>query len=279
MLRIANWSKHYETAETRKVVSLRWVPVPNKQGKGYAKLVRKHGAAGLGVWVAILQMASTRNRDERDGSLDYSVEDMSDVSRIPAESFVEVLPTLQEIGWLQGVTTESGCHPDDPGDSPGRRKEGRTEGRSEGTESKEENSPQPPKGGQERSLRPHIQIGDALALRIGSSVSECRRQVAALLGAGSSPDDLSRMVDLAKPDDRPWEWASRVQRERESGGAPVPSERECSGCFTISSGCSALALSEFRGALICESCAERIAHGEPVPGYPDEGTTTLRIAR
>ena len=64
---IRDWDEHFETSESKKVKVLGWVPIPNRTGEGYYELVDAHGAAGLGVWVAIVQAASRRHRDQRDG--------------------------------------------------------------------------------------------------------------------------------------------------------------------------------------------------------------------
>jgi hypothetical protein len=62
ILRIRDWSEHFENNRTKELVRMAWVPVPNKQdGDGYTELLdHVNGAAHLGAWIAIVELASTR---------------------------------------------------------------------------------------------------------------------------------------------------------------------------------------------------------------------------
>lgn len=153
-LNVLGWKDHYETSETKKLKQLRWVPVPNVMKRGYAKLLSRHGYRGLGVWVAILQTASRKDKDSRDGVLDHTLEDLALETRGDIRDLQEILPTLQEIGWLslqgvdpQGVTSSAGIAGDSPGttgDSADEGKEGR-KGR-ERREGRNGNPPTPQRG-------------------------------------------------------------------------------------------------------------------------------------
>ena len=133
-IRILNWDEHYETAETRKLVRLRWVPLPNTMGRGYAKLMARHGYAGLGVWACLLETASRKHREKRDGSLSYTLEDLALESRGNLTELQEILPTLREIGWISLEMASAGI----AGESPGIAGESADEGKGrEGRESRE----------------------------------------------------------------------------------------------------------------------------------------------
>ena len=127
-----DWNKHFETAETRKLKYLRWVPVPNNQSDpGYLSLVaRENGAAMLGAWIAILQLAS-RSKQEFRGMLvegngnPYSIETIALVVRMPVDLVRQTVVLLTtEIPWLEWVCDPSDdavCDPSLPtsGEPPG----------------------------------------------------------------------------------------------------------------------------------------------------------------
>ena len=107
MLRIRDWDKHFENAASRKLHRLDWVAVPNKMdGSGYTALVdHPNGAAHLGAWYAIVEIAS---RQKPRGNLPDPIggicQCLGRISRLPADVFAEVLPRLLEIGWIEEVS-------------------------------------------------------------------------------------------------------------------------------------------------------------------------------
>ena len=108
MYRIRDWNRHFETAESRKLKRMVWVPVPNKtDGEGYTALVdHPNGAAHLGAWYAILEAASKQNpRGSLPSGIPQTIggicQSLSRISRLPSRIFEEVLPRLVEIGWLE----------------------------------------------------------------------------------------------------------------------------------------------------------------------------------
>jgi hypothetical protein len=99
--RIHDWAKHYENNRTRDLKRMDWVPVPNRMdGLGYTTLLHHHnGAAHLGVWLALIEIAS---RQKERGTLPQEgAGAFSRMSHIPVELFKEALPRLVEIGWLE----------------------------------------------------------------------------------------------------------------------------------------------------------------------------------
>jgi hypothetical protein len=81
-----------------------WIPVPNRMdGEGYTALVdHANGAAHLGAWLAMLEIAS--RRDPR-GTLPQEGAEipraLARISRLPASVFEEALPRLLQIGWIE----------------------------------------------------------------------------------------------------------------------------------------------------------------------------------
>ena len=139
--RIKDWDTLFETSETRKLVRLNWVPIPNKHdGKGYRRLIRS-GALNYAAWVLLLQVASKCPQRgvlaDQDGPL--TPDDLFIKTDCPASCFTAAIPKLLEIGWLEespGVPADS---PGAPADPPGGR-----EGK--GIEEKEEKTTTRPSG-------------------------------------------------------------------------------------------------------------------------------------
>lgn len=105
--KITNGAALFETAETRKLKHLTWVPVPNKHdGKGYRRILRfQDGPLVYAAWLLILQVASKCPERwtlaDSDGPLDS--EDLADKTGFPAEYFQKAFKVLtrKEIGWLE----------------------------------------------------------------------------------------------------------------------------------------------------------------------------------
>lgn len=107
--RIRNWNELYENNRTRDLKRLDWVPIPNRMdGDGYTELLdHPNGAAHLGAWIALVQIASkcqTRGTLSREGGAGHDPKTLSRISRIPAAIFEEAIPRFVEIGWLENIT-------------------------------------------------------------------------------------------------------------------------------------------------------------------------------
>lgn len=107
--RIKGWAVHFENSRTRELKEMSWVPFPTKlDGDGYTELVsHANGAAHLGAWTVIIEIgAKCHPRGDliRDGGRPHDAASLSRISRLPADTFTEVLPRLVEIGWLEEVT-------------------------------------------------------------------------------------------------------------------------------------------------------------------------------
>ncbi|MBI1309667.1 hypothetical protein GC176_00025 [bacterium] len=109
--RVRRWDELFEVAQTRKIKGvLKWVAVVVKHdGKGFHRLIEgPNGAARFGVWILIVQVAAkcaTRGvLADEDGPL--SIEDLSLKTGCPIVSFLDALPTLLSIGWLEMVDAD-----------------------------------------------------------------------------------------------------------------------------------------------------------------------------
>lgn len=108
-LRVRDWDSLYENHRSRELKKLEYVPVKNKMdGDGYAFLLEhKNGAAHLGAWLVILQIASRcKERGLLVGSdgCPYDTAAISRMSRIPKKIFEEAIPRLIDgCKWLESV--------------------------------------------------------------------------------------------------------------------------------------------------------------------------------
>jgi len=114
MYRIKDWYKLFENNRTRELKRMDWVPVPNRMdGAGYTALVdHPNGAAHLGAWLAMLEISSRqtpRGTFPQEGA-GFPQEGagfpqvLARISRLPVQLFMEVIPRLEQIGWIERVT-------------------------------------------------------------------------------------------------------------------------------------------------------------------------------
>jgi hypothetical protein len=106
--RIVGWNETYETAESRKLKHLFWVPVPNKHdGLGFRRLaMQRENCQLLAAWVLMVQLAS-RGPPERRGWLmrdgkPLDAEEMGLMTGFPASIFERALEFFSQtkIGWI-----------------------------------------------------------------------------------------------------------------------------------------------------------------------------------
>jgi hypothetical protein len=112
LYRIADWHRHFETYETKKLDSLKWVAVPNKHdGLGFRSICAERDSIALyGAWVLILQLASKSPKDRRGmlirGENPITARGMSMMTGFPEKVFERALEFFSKpiIGWI--VTEE-----------------------------------------------------------------------------------------------------------------------------------------------------------------------------
>lgn len=127
--RIKDWDKHYETAETRKLVSLRWLPIPNKHdGLGFRRIAAQSNAAELfTAWILILQVASKGRGPEERGNLlrgqeALGDEDLAIMTGFPKAIFTAALDffSSSKQGWLLVHEDELPLSAGVPAESPAK---------------------------------------------------------------------------------------------------------------------------------------------------------------
>lgn len=102
---IKDWAILYENNRTRELKSLNWLPLPNRQdGDGYTQLLdHQNGASHLGLWTAVLQVASRcdpRGTLLRSCKKPHDFDSLSRITRVSRRLFDEAFPRLIEIGWI-----------------------------------------------------------------------------------------------------------------------------------------------------------------------------------
>ncbi len=132
LYRIANWSKNYETHETRKLVRLSWIPITNKHdGLGFRMIAaEKDSAALFGIWNLLIQVASKSDRDTRgvlvrDG-IPLSAASLAVMTGFPEKAFSRALSFFSQasVGWIVAEEQQTnlplspGNLPESPGNLP-----------------------------------------------------------------------------------------------------------------------------------------------------------------
>jgi len=113
MMRVREWSRLYENNRSRSMKRTEWFPVPNDLSlDSYVELVgHERGAAHLGVWIAILMVASkTKPRCGLLVKIDgrpHTAASLARVTRLPETLVTEAIGRLLEIGLLDIVSGDS----------------------------------------------------------------------------------------------------------------------------------------------------------------------------
>ena len=107
MIKIRNWDEYFEKDRTKQWKSLSWVPIPNKQGSGYRKIMReKNGLEIFACWIAIVQQASKCN--PRGDLSKYNLDDLSLLTMIESAKISQAIDFLgNKIDWIEILTDTS----------------------------------------------------------------------------------------------------------------------------------------------------------------------------
>jgi hypothetical protein len=110
MLRIKDWDTLYENANSRKLKRLNSVLLPNRfDGSKYAELITgENGVQRYAAWCTLLGIGSSGGPGQRgyvrrsDGS-PHTPSSLSLVTRIPEAVYVDAIPALVKLGWLEKI--------------------------------------------------------------------------------------------------------------------------------------------------------------------------------
>ena len=134
--KIRDWETLFETCETKKLVHLRWVPIPNKHdGKSFRRIASmKNSCEIFTAWMLILQIASKCHPRGTliDGDIPIQTDDMAIMTGFPEKIFIDAIKVLSngKIDWIQPVNSSespviAGDHPVIAGESAAEGKEGK----------------------------------------------------------------------------------------------------------------------------------------------------------
>jgi len=102
--RIRDWCAHFERDRTKQWKRIDWVPIPNKQGSGYRRIMaEKNGLEIFGAWIALVEVASTC--DPRGDLSKHPLSVLSLLTLIPEPKLVLSIKYLsQTLDWIEDVT-------------------------------------------------------------------------------------------------------------------------------------------------------------------------------
>jgi hypothetical protein len=106
VIRVRDWNQLYENNRSRELGRTAWFPAPNDLGADwYAELVSaEDGAAHLGVWYALLMVASRvtpRGALVRGDGQAHTAESLARLTRLPEQVIIAAIERLLEIGLLE----------------------------------------------------------------------------------------------------------------------------------------------------------------------------------
>lgn len=107
--RVPAWGRVYECSQTRRVVSLSWVPMPlGLDSSGYLEMMETdRGPALYGAWMAVVQVAAKtaiRGALIKANLQPHTAKSLSIATRISEDLIVEMLNFAESIGWIDRVS-------------------------------------------------------------------------------------------------------------------------------------------------------------------------------
>jgi hypothetical protein len=120
LLRVRDWDRLYENNRSREMKRTNWFPAPNDLSSDrYVGLVsHEHGAAHLGIWVAILMVASRampqRGLLAKDDGHPHNAESLALVTRMPAQLVDDALQRMLRLRLLEIAGPEASPTRDPP---------------------------------------------------------------------------------------------------------------------------------------------------------------------
>ena len=102
-IRIRDWNLYFEQDRSRQWKHIKWVPIPNKQGKGYRKIMsEKNGLEIFACWIAIVQQGSLC--DPRGDLTKYDLSDLSLLTLIDGKYLTTSIKYLSEVlDWIEVI--------------------------------------------------------------------------------------------------------------------------------------------------------------------------------
>lgn len=100
-IKIRDWDTHFERDRTKQWKHLEWVPIPNKQGSGFRKIMKQpNGLEIFSCWIVLVEVASTCT--PRGDLSKYNLDDLSDLCMINGEKLIVGIKYLSEVlDWIE----------------------------------------------------------------------------------------------------------------------------------------------------------------------------------
>lgn len=101
--KIRDWEKHFERDRSKQWTTLKWVPIPNKQGAGYRRIMsEKNGLEIFACWIALIQTASLCS--PRGDLSKYSLNDLSRLTLCDIKKLEAAIYYLsQTLDWIEVI--------------------------------------------------------------------------------------------------------------------------------------------------------------------------------
>ena len=98
-----DWASHFERDRTKQWKNIEWVPIPNKQGAGYRKIMKhKESFKIYACWIAIVLVASKCT--PRGDLSKYSVDELSDLTMINEVDLMYAIDFLSNtLDWIENL--------------------------------------------------------------------------------------------------------------------------------------------------------------------------------
>jgi hypothetical protein len=102
-IKIRDWDKHFERDRSKQWISLKWVPIPNKQGAGYRRIMaEKNGLEIFACWISLVQVASLCR--VRGDLSKYSIEDLSRLTLCDTKKLeIAIIFLSQVLDWIEVI--------------------------------------------------------------------------------------------------------------------------------------------------------------------------------
>jgi hypothetical protein len=102
-IKIRDWDLHFEQDRSRQWKNLKWVPIPNKQGSGYRRIMKeKNGVEIFGCWIALVQAASLCT--PRGDLSKYNIADLSLLTFIDENKLLSSITYLSDVlDWVEVI--------------------------------------------------------------------------------------------------------------------------------------------------------------------------------
>jgi len=103
-IKIRDWEKYFERDRSKQWKHLGWLPIPNKQGPGYRKLINENNGLELfGCWIALLEVASLYG-NPRGNLTKYTLSDLSRLTLISEKKLeIAIIYFSQSLDWIENI--------------------------------------------------------------------------------------------------------------------------------------------------------------------------------